>query len=338
MRLNLILFLAFTWIARLAVAQDDKEKNIKDFFQIKAPAIEYTRPDMQEIMFEDKLEGEEDEAVYFNPERELSIVSEDTTEGEGEEGELSIVEVSEEINMDSVWVTIAQYYAIWDSRTVNPYKVDPSTYTDTISFRLYDSTSNFLWSMPLSSCPVNSEFGFRHSRWHYGTDLDLSVGDPVYAAFDGIVRINKYDGRGYGNYIMLRHYNGLETLYGHLSESYVTVGTLVKAGDKIGLGGNTGRSSGPHLHYEVRYEGNAINPEEVYDFTANTLRGQEFKLTPDHFRYMKQARQIVYHRVKSGETIGSISRKYRVSQSTIFKLNKMSSRSTLRVGQKIRIR
>lgn len=316
-------------------AQDQKQKKHKDFFQIKAPAIEYSKPDMDEILFEDNLKSDE-EAIFFNPERELGFIEEDTIELV--DGELSIVEVAEEMKMDCVWVTIAEYYAIWDSRTVNPYKIDPTTYKDTIPFSLYDSLNNFHCSMPLRSCPVNSEFGFRHYRWHYGTDLDLSVGDPVYACFDGIVRINKYDRSGYGNYVMIRHYNGLETLYGHLSESNVKVGQLVKAGEIIGLGGNTGRSSGPHLHFEVRYEGNAIDPSAIYNFSANNLKGASFNLVPAHFDYIRTARQIVYHRIKPGDTLSGLSRKYRVSVSTICRLNRMSTRSVLRVGQRIRIR
>lgn len=218
------------------------------------------------------------------------------------------------------------------------FKIDPTQYKDTISFNLYDSLSNFMWSMPLKNCAINSEFGMRSYRWHYGTDLDLEIGDPVYAAFDGIVRISKYDGSGYGNYLLVRHYNGLETLYGHLSATNVKVGQLVKAGEIIGKGGNTGRSSGPHLHYEVRYEGNAIDPHKIYDFEKNSLSCKTFHLTPSHFDYIRTARQIVYHRIKSGETLSAISKKYRVSVSTICKLNRISTRSVLKVGQRIRIR
>lgn len=192
--------------------------------------------------------------------------------------------------------------------------------------------------MPLNDCRINSAFGMRHWRWHYGTDLDLKTGDPVYASFDGIVRINRYDGGGYGNYVLLRHYNGLETLYGHLSESKVKVGQLVKAGEIIGLGGNTGRSTGPHLHYEIRYEGNAIDPHLVYDFPGNRLKDKTFHLTPQHYDYVRVARQVVYHRIRSGETLSGLSRKYRVPVSTICRLNNISTKTVLRVGQRIRIR
>ena len=178
----------------------------------------------------------------------------------------------------------------------------------------------------------------RKYRWHYGTDLDLTIGDPIKSVFDGIVRIVQYDGRGYGRYIVIRHYNGLETLYGHLSATNVTVGQLVKAGEEIAKGGNTGRSTGPHLHFEVRYEGNAFNAESVFDFPNNTLQSKKFQLTPYHFAYLKEARKVYYHVVKRGESLGSISRKYRVSISSLCKLNRISTKTVIRAGRKLRIR
>src|SRR5204862_6702303 len=134
----------------------------------------------------------------FDPRKEPDLVSEDTSSEE--EGELSVVEVTEQLIMDSVWVTIAEYYAIWDSKTINPYKIDGAKFNDTLSFSLYDSLAGFGWSLPLYGCNKTSEFGLRYSRWHYGTDLKLETGDPVLACFDGIVRISHYDA-GYGNYV-----------------------------------------------------------------------------------------------------------------------------------------
>jgi len=337
MRYYLFSLLLFTGIIYSGYGQEQDPKKYKDFFQIKAPAIQYSEPDTEEILFEDEIVNDQGQAIYFNPERELTLLEEEDSTTVLEE-DFSIVEVTEEMRMDCVWVTIAEYYAIWDSRTVNPYKVDPTSYKDTIAFQLYDSLNNMMWSMPLNDCRINSAFGMRHWRWHYGTDLHLITGDPVYASFDGIVRINRYDGGGYGNYVLVRHYNGLETLYGHLSESKVKVGQLVKAGEIIGLGGNTGRSTGPHLHYEVRYEGNAIDPHIVFDFPNNRLNNSTFNLTPEHFDYVRVARQVVYHRIRSGETLSGLSKKYRVPVSTICRLNNISTKTVLRVGQRIRIR
>ncbi|HSZ26117.1 MAG TPA: M23 family metallopeptidase, partial [Cytophagaceae bacterium] len=239
--------------------QAQQNKN-KDFFNIKAPAIEYSSPNPNDVLFEEDLKDSAttSENYEMGPVKAPNLMEdeEDTVFFDDAEGEMSVVEVNEQINLDSVWVTIAQYYAIWDSRTINPYKIDGADFKDTITFVLYDSTAGYRWSMPLNYNRINSRFGMRRIRWHYGTDLDLSVGDPVKSIFDGIVRIVQFDGRGYGRYIVVRHYNGLETLYGHLSATNVTVGQLVKAGEEIGKGGNTGRSTGPHLHFEVRYEGN----------------------------------------------------------------------------------
>jgi hypothetical protein len=277
----------------------------------------------------------------FDPHRELSIVNEDTMSLD--EGELEVVEISEEVKVDSVWIKIADYFAIWDSRHINPYGMDPTKFEDTVDIELYNNEKKQLWSSPLNHLLVTSQFGMRGYRWHYGTDLELDTGDSVKAAFDGIVRIVRFDPHGYGYYVLLRHYNGLETLYGHLSKQLVEVGKLVKAGDLIGWGGNTGRSSGPHLHYEVRYQGNAFNAGSIYDFDKAGLLDRLFTLTPRHFSYFshrKQAvvRRTVHHVVRRGETLSSLARKYGTSVSKLSKLNRLSTRSGLRVGQKLRVR
>jgi murein DD-endopeptidase MepM/ murein hydrolase activator NlpD len=332
----LFLFTVLACQSLLAQTPDNKKKN-KDFFNIKAPAIEYTAPDTSGILFEEEFADSSNaqNPVYFNPQKEPDMINEDTSSNEGE---LSVVEEQEQLNIDSSWVTIAEYYSIWDSRSINPYKIDGANFKDTIPIALYDSIIGTGWSMPIRPSNITSQFGMRHYRWHYGTDLKLEIGDPVVAAFDGIVRIRMYDGGGYGNYLVLRHYNGVETLYGHLSKQEVEVGQLVRAGERIALGGNTGRSSGPHLHFEVRYEGNPIDPEFIYDFPAGKIRDRNFKLSPEHFEYLRTARKVVYHTIRSGENLGSISRKYRVSIGTICKLNRISTRTVLKVGRKLRIR
>lgn len=322
-------------------AQPPGKNNNKDFFNIKAPAIEYTSPNPEDILFEEEFKDSTGASENYEmvPVKEPNMLDqEDTVFFDDAEGELSVVEVNEQVNMDSAWVTIAQYYAIWDSRTINPYKIDGADFKDSITFVLYDSTAGYRWSMPLAYNKMNSRFGMRKYRWHYGTDLDLDIGEPIKSVFDGIIRIVQYDARGYGRYVVIRHYNGLETLYGHMSATNVTVGQLVKAGEVIGKGGSTGRSTGPHLHFEVRYEGNAINAESVFDFPNNALWSRKFQLTPSHFQYLKEARKVYYHVVRSGESLGSISRKYRVSITQLCKLNGISTKTVLRVGRKLRIR
>jgi murein DD-endopeptidase MepM/ murein hydrolase activator NlpD len=331
-----------------AVAQQNQQG--KDFFKVKAPDIKYNTLDQDESLFEenivDSTEITEEQGADFNPLKNPSIIDEDTTylgdeDGDGEEdpeGETAIVEVAEEMKIDSNWLTIAEYYAIWDSKTVDPYKIDPSDFKDTLNIVLYDSLSGQSWSMPMKPCRVTSHFGARWHRWHYGTDIDVEIGDPIYATFDGVVRISRYNPGGYGNYIMIRHYNGLETLYGHMSALKVNVGDYVKAGDIIGLGGNTGRSTGPHLHFEVRYAGNAFDATSVFDFPNQKLLSQRFTLSPKHYSYSKVARKVYYHKVKSGETLGAISRKYGVPVSRLRKLNRLGSSSIIRPGQRIRLR
>ncbi|MBF0976287.1 MAG: M23 family metallopeptidase, partial [Bacteroidetes bacterium] len=102
----------------------------------------------------------------------------------------------------------------------------------------------------------------RRRRYHYGTDIGLKVGDSIVSVFDGTVRIVSYDAHGYGNYIVVRHNNGLESLYAHLSQTIAVENQKVKAGELIGLGGNTGRSTGPHLHFEFRFLGNPFNTKK----------------------------------------------------------------------------
>ncbi len=157
----------------------------------------------------------------------------------------------------------------WESGLVNSYKnaVVPDQATIDVSD----------FHMP---CPgiVTSPYGYRprFRRMHKGVDLRSAIGDTIYAAFDGKVRLTKYERGGYGYYVILRHTNGLETVYGHLSKFLVHPDDVVKAGDPIALSGNTGRSFGPHLHFETRFMGYAINPSALFDFENQTVRAEEY--------------------------------------------------------------
>lgn len=117
---------------------------------------------------------------------------------------------------------------------------------------------------------VTSNFGWRNGRIHAGIDIDLETGDPVYAAFDGIVRQAGWN-NGYGYYVIISHFNGLETLYGHLSTLKIMALQPVKSGQMLGYGGNTGHSRGSHLHFETRYFGKPINPKLLIDFEDYSL-------------------------------------------------------------------
>ena len=341
--LFIFLFVFGGAINGLAQKRPTKPKS-KDFFKVKAPKIQYVKPDTTALIEYEQLPDDASDAnksVPFNPSKKLSIVNEDTSSLDL--GEQSIVEISEEILLDSTWIKVASYYAIWDTRNINPYRMDGRQLKEEKPLKLVDKTNNRLSEMPLAATPITSDFGFRGYRWHYGTDLDLDTGDSVRSVFDGVVRIVKWDGGGYGNYVVVRHYNGLETLYGHLSKQLVKTGQFVKAGDLLGWGGSTGRSSGPHLHFEVRYMGNPFDPERVYDFPDYALMSDEFKVSAALFNYYNQtkkvrARTTVYHTIRSGEVLGTIARKYGVSVGQITRLNGISARTTLRPGRRLRIK
>jgi murein DD-endopeptidase MepM/ murein hydrolase activator NlpD len=274
---------------------------------------------------------------YVNLKKRLSIVAEDT---------LSLiwaptnqlVQVSEQILIDSIWVTAFEYYSSWDSKKINIYDFNPKDFKDTVYVKLYDTFFGTEWKLPLEQTQITSEFGFRRYRWHHGTDLKLKTGDPIFSTFDGIVRMRSYDRTGYGYYVVVRHKNGLETLYGHMSKILVDVGQEVKAGDVLGLGGSTGRSTGPHLHFEVRYQGLSINPTELFDFNVGRLKSDIYRITSASFDHVIKTQESVYHRVRSGENLSVIAKRYGVRVSTLTSLNNISTNSVLRVGQRLRIR
>ncbi len=219
--------------------------------------------------------------------------------------------------------------------------------------------------MPTDSRVLTSNFGARWGRQHKGLDIKVYIGDTIRAAFSGKVRIVRYERRGYGKYVVIRHYNGLETIYGHLSEQLVEEDQEVRAGDVIGLGGNTGRSTGSHLHFETRLCGVALNPALMFDFrnqdviddyymfhkdtyqresiVATRLRGvggssfggdvnEEVELASaaPAARYQHESR---FHKVRKGETLYSIARKRGTSVNAIMKLNHLKKNSKLKPGQ-----
>lgn len=253
----------------------------------------------------------------------------------------------------------ADLYASWDNKYAHRATELPETYK--IDLRHF--------TMPTTSRVITSNFGSRWGRQHKGLDIKVYIGDTIRAAFSGKVRIVRYEAGGYGKYIVIRHNNGLETIYGHLSKQLVEENQEVRSGEVIGLGGNTGRSTGSHLHFETRLCGVALNPALMFDFraqdvtgdyyafnketydnestNATRLRGKQDSSTyastnsSDDYATNKRTTsgltdQISYHKVKKGETLERIAKKRGVTVEQICKLNHITKTMRLRPGQILR--
>ena len=251
----------------------------------------------------------------------------------------------------------------WETTSVNPYQKPVEKLPDAWSIWLVDSLSQFHCPYKGSIWP-GGKYGPRKNRRHQGVDLPLTVGTPIYATFPGKVRVSRYSESGYGHYVVVRHENGLETFYAHLSEKNVAVGDWVNAGQVIGLGGSTGRSTGPHLHYEVRYQGFSFDPEWIIDFKKGTLRQRLFILKKKYFGVNHADPQnfedevpeekkneaakpattptsssgAVYHVIVSGDTLYALAVRNNTSVASICRLNNITENTVLQLGQKLRIK
>ncbi len=185
-------------------------------------------------------------------------------------------------------------YYNWDTSAIDPYRYDLRRIKE--QYHLVILQTDCGYQIPIRN-RVNSKFGWRRGRLHAGIDLQLRIGDTVRAAFDGVVRLSEYHG-GYGNCVMIRHYNGIETLYGHLSLKLVKPGELVNAGQVIGLGGSTGRSTGPHLHFETRFLGRPFDPQKIIDFGADTLKTNVLTISPETFKIPNSGKYYKKRRYK----------------------------------------
>lgn len=248
------------------------------------------------------------------------------------------------------------YGGMWENRYVNMYgslKNAPDTFIVDLD--------NF--TMPADG-HMTSNFGRRGSRrYHYGIDIKAQTGDTIYAAFDGKIRVKRFERSGYGYYLVIRHVNGLETVYGHLSKFLVEENDFVKSGQHIGLAGNTGRSFGSHLHFETRFLGKPINPNFIIDFPNKTVHKDEYLVTNSSYKKTNSSSRSVirtsedsnnykepenasnkfvsgevqYHRIQKGDTLGAISKRYGTSVSKLCTLNNMTTKTVLRVGKSIRV-
>lgn len=249
------------------------------------------------------------------------------------------------------------YDSNWDDNSTNPYGIEQKDLPDEWAIWLVDSLDQY-------HCPFQGsvyhrgKFGVRRGRRHQGVDLPLKTGDPIYATFTGKVRVSKYWG-AFGNLVVIRHDNGLETFYAHLSKRNVEVGDWVNAGDVIGLGGSTGRSTGPHLHFETRHNGFAFDPQWLIDFEKGTLRHRLFVLKKKYFNIYSNYEQdfedelkneeddkkedaereaMRWYTIKSGDTLGRIAINNGTTVNALCKLNGIKPTTTLKIGRKIRVR
>lgn len=336
----IIILSAFTiaFFSNRTEAQNVKRTNTKKT-EVKVNEMEviYEEDDYEDLMIDERPQDEQQQPTVPNLlappplkyEDEDEIIRQITlqeSEDEGAEHEDDIL------------------YAGLDSNMIH-YPRKSFGADEVVHITLVDDKHKFAFPTP-PEARVTSHYGPRRRRFHYGVDLAQPTGKDIYAAFDGVVRVSRFN-KSYGNLIVIRHDNGLETYYAHLSQRYAKVGKHVKAGDVIGLCGNTGRSYGSHLHFEIRYLGNAMNPEHVIDCTNHKLINNELTLTQNSFRKVADTRTVAgnqksggaqYHKVKSGDTLGKIAARYHTTVRRLCQLNGIKQTTTLSVGRRLRVR
>jgi murein DD-endopeptidase MepM/ murein hydrolase activator NlpD len=223
----------------------------------------------------------------------------------------------------------------WSTQSVFP-NLSPIEGDDSVYITLLQGQERFYYNYWGT---FNSKYGPRWGRMHRGIDLGLNTGDTLRSTFNGIVRYAQFNKGGYGNCVVIRHFNGLETLYAHLSKLLVVPGQLVFSSDIIGLGGTTGRSDGPHLHFETRYKGRSFNPLKIFDKDSLSMHSDHIVLRKKDITdpaIPKPKRK--YHTVKSGETLSHIAGKHRTSISKLKNLNGIRNVNKINIGQRIRVK
>lgn len=259
----------------------------------------------------------------------------------------------------------AQLYSEWSNKYAHQATALPDSFT--IDLRHF--------AMPTDSRVITSNYGRRWGRMHKGIDVKVYIGDTIRSAFDGKVRVVRYEAGGYGNFVVIRHNNGLETIYGHMSKQLVRENQQVRAGDPIGLGGNTGRSTGSHLHFETRLCGVALDPALMFDFRAQDVTAdfytyrnknknrrafvndiastssEEFEpaevedVAPVKTTSTPVAKQSTkknnrdnarFHKVAKGETLYSIAKRRGTTVDKLRKINHLGKKASIRPGQILR--
>lgn len=227
--------------------------------------------------------------------------------------------------------------ARWDTNSMNIYQMDMTLFRDTLTYHVHDPENGHVFTFPVKNSWITSGFGYRRlfgSKFHYGIDFDLETGDEVMAAMDGTVRIARYN-NGYGNFVIISHEGGLETLYGHLSELWVSEGTKIKSGEVIGLGGSTGRSTGSHLHFELRIFGEQVDPARIISPETLTLYSNTFQVDASWFDHLLGIKDVEYHIVQDGETLEQILENYELDPTDVANIDQINTDEPLVPGTRL---
>lgn len=342
---RILLLLSLLALPMVAAAQSDDPKNKPHKSEIKVNKLDviYEDEEYKGVVTDDHNNKETENNLYQAP-----YIVDPVDDDEEDDDDLPTVFTLDDEGVEREDDIILEGF---DTAAIHLPKFDVSTITEPIIIQLCDKSNGekFTWPTPWTSRP-SSHFGPRRRRFHYGLDLAQPTGEPIYAAFDGVVRISKYN-KSYGNLVIIHHANGLETYYAHMSRRDVVAGQRVKSGEVIGLCGNTGRSFGSHLHFEIRYQGNAINPEDVIDCATHDLVSDQLTLSSNSFRKVsKGGRNVsngasggsstgdVWYRVRKGDTLGKIARRNGTTVKRLCQLNGISANKTLRPGEKLKVR
>jgi len=322
-----------------AQTDEPQQKNSKSEIKVNKLDVIYEEEEYKGVVIDHRNNKETENYMYQAP----FLYEVDEDEEEDEEDMPNIYTLDDEGAASEDEILLEGF----DTAAIHLPKLDVNSIDNPITIHLRDEArgEKFTWPTPWSARP-SSHFGPRWRRWHYGLDLALPTGEPIYAAFDGVVRISKLN-RSYGNLVIIHHANGLETYYAHMSKRNVVAGQQVKSGDIIGLCGNTGRSRGSHLHFEIRYMGNALNPEHVVNCATHDLVNDELSLTPSSFRKVGNSKSRAssgsskasggWYRVRQGDTLEKIARRNGTTINQLCKLNGISRNRVLHPGDRLRV-
>ena len=337
----IILLFALLTLPMVASAQTDEpqQKNSKSEIKVNKLDVIYEEEEYKGVAIDRRNNKKTENYMYQAP-----FIYDVDEEDEEEEEDMPNIYTLDDAGADSEDEILIEGF---DTAAIHLPKLDVNSLNEPLVIRLRDNArgEKFTWPTPWSARPT-SHFGPRWRRWHYGLDLALPTGEPIYAAFDGVVRISKLN-RSYGNLVIIHHANGLETYYAHMSKRNVVAGQQVKSGDIIGLCGNTGRSRGSHLHFEIRYMGNALNPEHVVNCATHDLVNDELSLTPSSFRKVGNSKSRAssgsskassgWYRVRQGDTLEKIARRNGTTITQLCKLNGISRNKVLHPGDRLRV-